>query len=280
MTHTIENNFLKVKISSFGAELTSIVHQDNEYIWQAAPEVWGRSGPVMFPITGGWEDDTYQLNSNTYKMRKHGFTVDSEFAVKSKDSDRITFNIRSDEETLKQYPFDFDLDVEYCLNGKSLDVRFTVNNLSGKTMPFAAGIHPGFKWPVSDTESEEDYYIEFEKPESIDACSVNGNAAPFLKNGSLKKLNRDLFAKEALCINSFNSDYLDFAGRDHKIRINKGDFKSIVLWSQGSADAKYLCIEPVTGFRKQGPSFYDHNGIIELDINETRNLSCSIEILE
>lgn len=54
MNSILENNLLKVEVSSFGAELQSITSKVSgyEYLWQGDPAFWKRRSPVLFPIVG------------------------------------------------------------------------------------------------------------------------------------------------------------------------------------------------------------------------------------
>ena len=49
MEHTLKNDFLEVKINSFGSELTSIkdLKTNEEYMWQKDPKFWGKSSPYF-----------------------------------------------------------------------------------------------------------------------------------------------------------------------------------------------------------------------------------------
>ena len=49
---TIAKGNVTAQISSMGAELTSFVVDDREYLWQADPTFWGKHAPVLFPIVG------------------------------------------------------------------------------------------------------------------------------------------------------------------------------------------------------------------------------------
>ena len=54
----LENEFLRVAINEFGAELTSIVRKSDqsEYVWNADPAFWGKHAPLLFPIIGRLKD--------------------------------------------------------------------------------------------------------------------------------------------------------------------------------------------------------------------------------
>ena len=61
MNYTIENEDLRVVISSLGAEVQSVVRKsdDKELWWQGDPRFWDGRSPVLFPACGGlWNGGT------------------------------------------------------------------------------------------------------------------------------------------------------------------------------------------------------------------------------
>ena len=48
---TIKNDFIKAEISEKGAELKSVTALGKEYVWQADPEFWGKSCPILGRIS-------------------------------------------------------------------------------------------------------------------------------------------------------------------------------------------------------------------------------------
>ncbi|MDE6492135.1 MAG: aldose 1-epimerase family protein, partial [Lactobacillus sp.] len=101
MNYTIENNMLKVEISSKGAEIQSVkgTHTGYEYMWQADPKIWGRHAPVLFPIVGRLKNDEYTYDGKTYHLGQHGFARNQEFEVEKHTKESITFVLRDNEET-------------------------------------------------------------------------------------------------------------------------------------------------------------------------------------
>ncbi len=142
------------------------------------------------------------------------------------------------------------------------------------------GIHPGFSWPVEIDDNEKNSSLVFEKKENLRAFSTNGTSRPFLNNESTVRLERRMFIDGALCLPQTVSDCVDLKSGKRQIRIHKNDFKSLVLWTMESESARFLCIEPVTGFRNPGPSFLDHNGIITLKPKDSCSYSCRIEVIK
>ncbi len=109
----IKNNLLTVEISSFGAELKSIIKDDIEFLWQGDPKYWKRSSPVLFPIVGRLLDDEYIYNNKTYKLTQHGFARDCEFMLVKKTNKEGIYLLKENNEILKKYPFKFNLSIGY-----------------------------------------------------------------------------------------------------------------------------------------------------------------------
>lgn len=55
-------------------------------------------------------------------MGQHGFARDMEFEIESQKNDEAWFLLRSNMETLVKYPFEFELNVGYNLEGSSIKV--------------------------------------------------------------------------------------------------------------------------------------------------------------
>ena len=54
MIYHLENENINISVNFKGAELKSIFNKvsQQELLWQADPEFWGKSSPVLFPIVG------------------------------------------------------------------------------------------------------------------------------------------------------------------------------------------------------------------------------------
>ena len=88
MRYTIENKYVKVKISSKGAEIQSIKGYDGiEYIWQGDKDTWEGHAPNLFPYIARLTDGKYRYKNKEYKMDIHGLAMYSEFKVVQKVSD-------------------------------------------------------------------------------------------------------------------------------------------------------------------------------------------------
>src|SRR5690606_23043643 len=112
-----------------------------EYLWQAG-DTWPRHAPVLFPVVGKLKDDMYRHNGATYRMPQHGFARDMHFARLKKTVNSCLLELRSSEETLKIYPFEFALKIGYTIENNKLTCAYEVANTGTQMMYFSLGAHP------------------------------------------------------------------------------------------------------------------------------------------
>jgi len=166
---SLENDHLKVWVKPKGAELKSLVNKSTgiEHIWDSDPKYWAKSSPVLFPIVGGLKDNTYKVGKETYSLPRHGFAREMMFDLESKTADKVVFNLSSNEETLKVYPFYFDFKVIYTLLEKELSITYQVKNTGQSEMYFSIGAHPAFAIPFENEEGYDNFYLEFENDSKL-----------------------------------------------------------------------------------------------------------------
>ena len=69
MEYTIENEYLKVTVTTWGAQVKSAVRKSDgaEHIWQADPAVWGYHAPILFPHAGKVGDGKIAAKGGVYE---------------------------------------------------------------------------------------------------------------------------------------------------------------------------------------------------------------------
>ena len=154
MLYTIENDKICVAFSDVGGEMMSLQLKEDhcEYLWQGDPTYWHGRACNLFPICGRLTEGKYTYRGNTYEMNLHGFARKTTMTVISKQDDAIRFCLTDTEESLKMYPFHFELIIEYRLEGTTVHQTFQVRNTDEKPLIFAVGGHPGFNVPLTDGE--------------------------------------------------------------------------------------------------------------------------------
>ena len=170
MITILENEIIRVEISAQGAELKSIFNKkfQLEYLWQGNASVWPRKAPVLFPIVGKLKDNTYTFNAKEYSLPQHGFARDQVFSLISSTKSLVVYRLHHNDESLNNFPFEFELDIIYSIEDSTLKVEYNIKNPSAKSdLYYSIGAHPGFNCPLVHGEIFEDYYLEFEKPEKL-----------------------------------------------------------------------------------------------------------------
>lgn len=284
MTTTITNSHLTAEISHSGAELFSLKTNSNnkEYIWEGNPEFWGKHSPILFPIVGTLKGNTYTHNSVQYHLPRHGFARDGVFELIEKKENSATFSMRSSEETLKVYPFDFELQISYILEGNRLNINYNVFNRGESKMPFSIGAHPAFSLPGNF----ENYSIQFEKVEPLvynllDNDLISNATKTLATVNGIVPLDYQLFENDALIFKSLQSNHLTILQTGNPIlRVHYEGFPHLGLWTK--KDAPFLCIEPWFGYSDSVESsgqLTEKEGIQLLGPSETFKSKFSIEIL-
>ena len=289
MNYTIENESLKVEISTKGAELQSIVHKQNgiEYLWSGDAKYWGKKSPVLFPIVGGLKDNTYSYGDKTYHLNRHGFARDMEFVVEEQSADTVSFVRVSNEETWAHYPFNFNFIVRYSLKGNRLNVTYNVKNKSHGQMYFSVGGHPAFKVPLTNDTVFEDYYLKFSDVESAERWPLSKDGlietytTPVLKNTDRLALSKPLFYEDALVFKHLRSNSISILSdkTTHGLKVKFDGFPYMGIWN--AKDADFVCIEPWCGIADSVQTtgkLQEKEGIQLLEENEIFERTWSVEV--
>ncbi len=253
--YTIENDQLVISVKARGAEVDRIYSKQTalDYLWNGDPAFWNKKSPVLFPVVGALKDNTYFFNDRSYKLGRHGFARDMEFALSAKSDHSIVLTLQGNEETLSVYPFPFQLDIEYRLTSDTLVVTYYVTNTGNENMFFSIGGHPAFKLPLEESLEYDDYYLEFEHVEHARRWMVSRQgliepvAVPFLVNENKLPLNKELFSSDALVFKHLNSHclHLKTDKSTHGLEFRFPRFPYLGLWAAPGAD--FVCLEPWCG---------------------------------
>ncbi len=143
MLITIKSKDLKVNVSTRGAELQSMQSSDGtEYLWQGDPAYWTSHAPNIFPYVARLTEGKFLYKGNAYGFGNHGLVRYADLTVIESTPDSVTLQLRSDEATLRQYPFPFCYKMRYQVTGNRLTMQTTVENTGSERMYFAVGGHP------------------------------------------------------------------------------------------------------------------------------------------
>lgn len=293
MNYTINSDCLKVTARSFGGELTSIQDSSGtEYLWQGDPQYWHGQAPVLFPIVGSLRNKTAIIGGDkTCCMERHGVARKKEFCMVQQDENSVTFSLFSDEETKGRYPFDFELQTKYIVNGKSITVQHTVFNPNQTTMPFQIGGHPAFNCPIGKGEQFEDYAVEFEQPETAECplMDVNGipqmdQRVPVIQNSKTLPLKHELFLKDALIFDNTQSRKVTLRSRKsgRGVCVSFPELNYLLIWSSING-GPFVALEPWSGLptcSDESDVFEQKRGVILLPAGEKKVISYQITVID
>ena len=199
-------------VTSFYVNNSEILYLDRETFTGLTQNVRGGI-PLLFPHAGPSKGSLYHLS-------QHGFVRKMPWNVTGQDDNSITLQLLSNDETRKDFPFDFELKLTAAISANTLTHTFTIINKDDKPMPTAYGTHPYFQ--IAQAEKQNlTANIEGFSPKEIDW------RAGFDKS----------FANPG-CI------HIQMPGKKLTLESDPDIFKVVRIWHLAGKD--FICIEPWT----------------------------------
>lgn len=246
MIYEIKNQNIILQADTFGAEMHSFKLGSLEYLWQCG-DAWKRYAPILFPFISSPKGRRYLVNGKEYSMKaNHGFARDIEFELVQQSVDELVFELKSNDDTKAQYPFDFILQVSYKLLENGVEVQNMVLNSGSSPMYFYLGGHPAFNCPI-DEGAFTDYEVVYEKSEELK--HQNGDAVQNVIDGRIVPLSRSLFDNDAIILERPNSKAITLHSKKstHSVTVEFPESDAIAVWSPTADDrAVFVCLEPWT----------------------------------
>lgn len=292
MEYTLTNGKITAVFRELGAELVSLQDEaGTEYLWQGNPVYWSGQAPVLFPIVGCLREERALAFGKPCSMKRHGIARKRTFRLLQQSGDTIRFSLRADEETLRSYPFDFELIVSYSIQGRSLATCFEVKNYGEEPLPYVVGGHPAFNCPLAEGESFEDYYLEFSRNELAELPLIspeNGlidveKRVLWMNETNILPLQHSNFYSDALVFDSLRSRAVTLKNKYNEkgLRVDFPDFGFLGVWSAAN-DAPFVAIEPWTGISTcsdEGDAFEAKRGMRVLNAGETGQSAFTVTLL-
>jgi len=274
---------LKIEVSNRGAELISIDFNGKEMLHDGK-SFWDRQAPILFPMVGRLRDNKTIINGKTYTIPQHGFAKEMVFNLIEETENKKIYMTQSNVETLKIYPFKFEIYTEYEKEENKLTVKYKVINKDVQDMLFGIGGHPGFKLDML----QQEYYFELEKEENnVSFMEVEGNyisnvpSKNILENKKIINIKQDSFINDAIMMKNLESKTISLKQKkDNKkvLEFDFSDFPILAIWSM--PNASFICLVPwfncadkvvETGY------FKDKEGIMTLQPNQEFECKFSVE---
>ena len=237
----LENEKYSLEVGLHAAEITSFKDKETgiEYMWDGNPQYWAGKNPTLFPVIGSSFNKKYWFEGKETTMGNHGFTRHAEFTLKSQTENSVTMSLKDNEETYKQYPFHFELEVTDKLEGNRCTVIYNITNLDDHPMPFAFGLHPAFRCPLEEGKQFSDYRVEFDS--TVKPVKPFG---PVEEGEPLKSipLNYEDFKKyPTFVFENLISPFATLTDGTHGVKISMVGYDTFAIWTPM---APFVCLEP------------------------------------
>jgi galactose mutarotase-like enzyme len=259
----LSNDILTIEVAEHGAELVSLKKGGREYLWNGAPAYWNRHAPILFPAVGKPFNNELHADGKVYPMKQHGFARDSEFECVNAGmcecgSVGTMRLIQSSNDAIRQYPYRLGLEVCYLLQGSSVEVVWTVENLDCRDAYFQIGAHPGFMLP--DYRGEDAlhgfirYYDHEGKPASpvIVSALEEGNRVPLAEPRRIPAempIEADTFAHDALMFEGGQVTKAVLCDKDglEVLGVDCPQAEAYGIWAPHKEGCPFVCLEPWCG---------------------------------
>lgn len=279
MLYTLKNRRAELTINDFGAELTGVVVDGEERLWQNPDGTWNAHAPLLFPVCGHFG---CRVEGKDYPMPPHGFAKDSVFCVEKHTKRRLALSLVSNEETKKYYPYDFIYTVEYRLKGRKLTITHTVRNPAETPLYFACGGHESYVLE----KGLSDYKLSFPCTETFvhrphDANGFLTGARETLGVGKeLIVPDNYLHDNETVILEDLRSSRVTLCRTNGEkcAEITFKGFTNLLLWRPEKA--QMICIEPWTNLPDAAiahpKEFSQKSGVIKVEGLKTKRLKRTI----
>lgn len=283
----LQSSQLRIEINPQGAELHSLRDRaGRNFLWHGDPAIWAGRAPILFPIVGTLNGGTFGWRGKRYALSRHGFARGSPFEVVEVAPQAATLRLRSSPATLARYPFPFQLDLIYRVEGATLAIHAVVSNDGPESLPASLGFHPGFLWPLPHAGSRDSHWIEFEKEEPaairrIDAQGLlSPRAQPSPLAGRRLALNHELFRDDVVILDQFESRQVRYrSDTGPAIDIGFAGARYLGIWSKPGAP--FFCVEPWAGITDPAGftgELLDKPGIFVVEPGQSRSLAMTISL--
>lgn len=282
----IGSGALSAAINPLGAELTHLRDaQGNELMSDGDPAFWTGRAPLLFPVVGALDGDSYRLDGRDYPLPSHGFARRREFALVDCAADRAWFRLSDDEATREVYPFAFALDAEFLIAGATLTTTVSLVNRGDRAMPASFGFHPAFAWPLPYGGARKEHRIVFAHEEPQPLARLEGKLiGPVDREtpveGDTLWLRDELFEQDALVWTAPQSRSLRYGAPDGpQLEIGFPDMPTLAVWTKPGA--RFICIEPWQGHADPAGftgEIWDKPGMLRLEPGERRAFAMSVTL--
>lgn len=273
----LENDKLKLTIENKGGEMTSLIYKGVNVLYDGKGEYWSGKNPTLFPIISSPNTKQYTLAGKTYPIKNHGLIRYAYLDCIVDDGNKIVLQLKANEDTLAQYPFNFDYQIEYKLDDNKVIISYAIKNNDDKVMPFTFGIHPGF---ICDFNNDSVYFDLDEQAQILTNKKTKESINKQLGTYRLNDFLDDIDKYETVVFKPLKTKTYELIRKDYCIKVHGQEFKYVAMWTP-NRKANFLCIEPwcsIDYIKETNNPFSDEFELMHLKPQETFNISYIIEL--
>ena len=254
MEFILENEYLKVTVTTWGAQLKSVVRKCDgvEHMWQADKAVWGYHAPILFPFCGKVKDGMIEARGQHFEnVPQHGFARIGEHTLVKHTENTVVLELSDSEATYAMWPYAFRLTTTYTLDGDTVRHTLAVENTDDEPISFGIGYHPGFTIPFDQDHTYGDYEFRFDCPQS--PLCLNQQPGGLLQgdtyylgfNTAVIPIDENLFSNDSHCMAGLTAKTLGVyeKGTGRAVVCDISSFPYTLIWSK-PGEPKFVCIEP------------------------------------
>ena len=254
MEYILENEYLKVTVTTWGAQLKSVVRKCDgvEHMWQADKSHWGYHAPILFPFCGKVKDGMIEARGQHFEnLPQHGFARIGEHTLLQHTENTVVLELRDSEATQAMWPYAFRLLTTYRLEGDTVHHTLTVLNADDEPISFGIGYHPGFAIPFDEAHKATDYEFRFDTPQSPLCLNCQptglyqGNSYYLAYNTDTIPIDEHLFDHDSHCMVGLSAKTLGVyeKGTGRGVVCDISAFPYTLIWSKPGMP-RFVCIEP------------------------------------
>ena len=165
------------------------------------------------------------------------------FTLVEKAENKLSFELLSNEDTLKKYPFSFRLICSFELKDNKIIVGWKVENTDNQKIYFSIGAHPAFYCEKSKTVlSMNGRDLQYNL---INADGLYTSPKYDVENQFV--LHDSVFDNDALIIENSDVNEISLVDEYKPYLTMKFDAPLFGIWSPAKKNAPFVCIEPWFG---------------------------------
>ena len=251
----IKSDTLSVEINEIGSTLESFYDKkrEKELLWQGSEDSWTGKDVTIFPFTARLKDAYYTVDGVKYDMPLHGLCVDYDFEIEKRSESMVEHKFVWSQETLKKYPYKFDLRVIHEVVGDKYIKTMRLTNVGDNTMYFMLGGHPAIALTSKGDCDTSDNYIQFPRTMRPKNYYLNEAGHLITHFGDIEEFDR-IYCEKALMkkyktmiLADEKFDELEVVRGDGiKIAFTLNNPPILSFWSHPDK-GEYICVEPWWG---------------------------------